>query len=84
MVIQHHSTLLLSHQVDEQVAYLLEENNDSGGSIVVVRVAPDETDGVEDGSKTRSHVREFQLIQAFHLVDQWLQVAVDILGLCQS
>lgn len=73
-----------AHLVHDEIADLLEQDDDLAGVAVVARVRPDEADDVHERLEAGAHVREVRLLQSVEVSDERLQELADVLGFRQS
>ena len=70
--------------VDEKIADLLEQNDDSGRSVVVLGTRPDQADNVHHRSNVLLDLIEFGLLNVLDVRSQRLQIQVDVLRLMKG
>lgn len=68
----------------DEIAGLLEQDDDLAGVAVIARVRPDETDDVHERLEAGAHVCEVSLLEGVEVFDERLQELADVLGFCQS
>lgn len=68
----------------DEIAGLLEQDDDLAGVAVVARVRPDQTNDVHERLEAGAHVCEVGLLEGVEVFDERLQELADVLGFCQS
>lgn len=68
----------------DEIAGLLEQDDDLSGVAVVARVRPDQTNDVHERLEAGDHVCEVGLFEGVEVFDERLQELADVLGFCQS
>ena len=65
---------ILNYQFNHEIGYLLQQYNESCWLSVVVRVGPDEADGVEESRDPLLQLKEITLLHLFKLTSDRLQM----------
>lgn len=76
--------LQITHPLNEQIAQLLKEDNDSRRCVVILGISPGQADQVHTRSQHGLNLIKLSLLKILKVIAQWLQVEIDILGLSES